>query len=106
MFASVRSYQLDQGSIEDLMHRVDEQFVPTLSRQPGFVAYQAVDTRDGTLMTITVFHDSEQAVRSNHLAAEFVAERLWDMKLRRTSVKGGEVMVSRAAREVLEPAHT
>jgi hypothetical protein len=105
MYASVRRYRLDSGSIDELMHRVDRDFADAMAREPGFVAYQAVDCGESTLCTITTFHDEDKAQESNERAAEWVAANLADFDLARTEVMGGEVMVSRASDEVLEPAH-
>jgi len=44
-------------------------------------------------------------LKSNELAAEWVKENLGEFEPERTEVIAGEVMVSRAASEVLEPAH-
>jgi hypothetical protein len=105
VYTSIRTYRLEEGDIDEVMHRVDADFADGLADQPGFVAYQAVDSGDGTLTTITVFRDGIGAERSNDLAAAFVRDELSDMRLVRTDVTRGEVMVSRAASEVLEPAH-
>jgi hypothetical protein len=105
MYASVRRYRLDSGSVDDLMHRVDTGFAEMISRVPGFGAYEAIDCGDGTLCTVTIFHDAESADASVQRAAEWIAENLGDLDLERTDVFGGEIMVSRANRGVLEPAH-
>jgi hypothetical protein len=52
-----------------------------------------------------VFHQRDQAERSNELAADWVAESLADFDIERMGVIGGEVMVSRAIADLLEPAH-
>jgi hypothetical protein len=105
MHCSVRRYRMGVGSIDDLMHRVDVDFADALAQQPGFVAYQAIDCGGDELMSITLFHDEAGASESNELAAQWVAENLGEFELERSEVIGGEVMVSRAASEVLEPAH-
>jgi hypothetical protein len=105
MYASLRRYRMGAGSVDDLMHRVDVDFADALAQQPGFVAYQAVDCGGDELLSITLFRDEARAAESNELAAEWVRENLGEFELERTEVIGGEVMVSRAASEVLEPAH-
>ncbi len=57
MYASVRHYKMGAGSIDALMHRVDEEFAPAISQESGFVAYFAVATGDATLETLSIFHD-------------------------------------------------
>ena len=44
MYASVRHYTMGAGSHDALMHRVDEEFAPAISKEPGFVGYFMLDT--------------------------------------------------------------
>jgi hypothetical protein len=87
------------------MHRVDRDLADAFVLETGFIAYQVARTGDRTVASITVFHQRDQAERSNELAADWVAESLADFDVERMSVIGGEVMVSRAIADVLEPAH-
>jgi hypothetical protein len=105
MYASIRSYRLDRGDMAECMHRCDTRLADRLAAEPGFVAYQVVDCGDSTLCSVTVFHDEDGVEQSNGLAAEFVREELSDMELVRTDIRSGKVDVSRAATEMLEPAH-
>jgi len=105
MYASVRSYRVDPGSVGEIMRRVDEEFAPTLSREPGFVSYQVIDTGEESLVTVTVFHDEAGVEASVMKAAEFVRDRLSDMDIERVDAKSGSIGVSLATDEVLEPAH-
>ena len=43
MFASIRRYRLQRGSMDELTRRVDEGFAEEIGRQPGFVAYELID---------------------------------------------------------------
>jgi len=105
MYASLRTYRVGSGSMEAVMHRVDRDFTEAVSQEPGFVAYQAIDTGNHMLMTISVFENAEQAQASNDLAAQWVADELSDFEITRVGVIAGDVMVSRAAASMLEPAH-
>jgi hypothetical protein len=102
MYASVRHYRMGAGSIDSLMHRVDDEFAPAISQEPGFVAYFALDTGDATVETVSVFHDKAAADASDELASGYVRENLGEFELTRTEVSGGEVFVSRVTTEVLE----
>jgi len=93
------------GSVDDLMHLVDDEFAPNLADEPGFEAYQAIDCGDGRVVAITIFRDEAGCERSNELAAEWVKERLGDFQLERTDLFAGEVLVNRAIAELLEPVH-
>jgi hypothetical protein len=103
--AMVRRYLVDDREIDEVAHRVDTEFAETISREPGFVDYQVINCGDGSICSITIFDTEEGARRSNQMAAEWVEESLTDVRLERTAAFGGEVMVSRAEKAVLEPAH-
>jgi hypothetical protein len=105
MHLSIRTYRVGTGSIDGLMHRVDRDFAEAMAREPGFISYQAVRTGQRTVASITLFREAEQAVASNELAAQWIAEELQDFKIESMGRFGGEVMVSRAIAELLEPAH-
>lgn len=102
MYASVRHYRMGAGSIDSLMHRVDDEFAPAISQEPGFVAYFALDTGDATVETVSVFHDRAAADASNELASDYVREKLGEFELTRTAISGGEVFVSRVTAEMLD----
>ena len=105
MYASLRTYRIGSGSVEAVMRRVDRDFAEALSQEPGFVAYHAIDTANDMVMTISLFHDREQAEASTERSGLWVADELSDFNVTRVGVIGGETMVSRAAAEILEPAH-
>jgi hypothetical protein len=105
MYASIRRYRMGAGSMDDAMHLADTEFADRLSEEPGFVDYQAVAIGDDMIVSMTIFEDEEQCLASNDLAADFVREHLAPFQVERLEVFGGEVMVSRAAENVLQPAH-
>jgi hypothetical protein len=105
MFASMRRYRLSDGSMEDLVRRVDEDFAEELSAQPGFLSYEFVDCGDGEIMTISLFKEASQAENSRELALRWTEERLSDLEFTRIEALRGEVIVSRADEDVLRAAH-
>ena len=105
MYASLRTYRIGSGSVDAVLRRVDRDFAEALAREPGFVAYHAIDTGHDMVMTISLFHDRAQAEASNELAAQWVGEELSDFNVTRVGIISGEAMVSRASAEILEPAH-
>ena len=104
MYAMIRRYRMKAGSIDDLMHKVDRQFADRLREQLGILHYQAIDTGDGTIVTVTVFEDETQYRRSEAAAAR-VREALAEFQVEEVDALAGEVMVSRATERVLEPIH-
>lgn len=104
MFTSIRRYRLDSGDVDDAMRIVDHNFAPLLEQLEGFVAYQAIDCGRGDVVTVSIFTDMSSCLASEKLAAQFVKSDLADFTLERVDVLEGDVLISRAANRVLEPA--
>jgi hypothetical protein len=96
---------MGKGSLDALVHWVDNEFAPAISQEAGFVAYFMLATGAGTPETVSVFHDRASGQQSNQLAADYVRENLGEFELRRTEMSGGEVLVSRATSRALEDTH-
>jgi len=105
MFASIRRYRLAQGSLDELARLVDGGFADQISAQPGFVSYEFIDCGDGDIATISLFREALQAETSRELAQRWTEENLAAFELMRTEALHGEILVSRACWEMLEPAH-
>lgn len=105
MHASIRTYRIGRGSMDDLMHRVDRDLADAFVQEDGFIAYHVARTGEHTVASITLFGERDQAEASNELAARWVEDALADFDVERMGVMGGEVMVSRALADLLEPAH-
>jgi hypothetical protein len=105
MFASIRRYRLIRGSMDELTRRVDDGFAEQIAAQPGFVSYEFIDCGDGEVMTISVFSGSDEAEASRDLAQRWTEENLRDLEFARIEALHGEVVVSRAAQDMLAPAH-
>lgn len=106
MFASIRRYRLLRGSMDEVTRRVDAGLAEEIGRRPGFVAYEFMNCRDGEILTLSVFRDADQAEASRELAQQWTEENLQDLEFRRLEALRGEILVSRAARDMLEPGHT
>jgi hypothetical protein len=104
MYAMIRRYRMAAGSMDDLMHKVDTQFADRLQEQLDIIHYQAIDTGDGTIMTVTVFEDEERCWRSESAAAR-VREGLAEFRVEEIDALAGEVMVSRASEKALRAVH-
>jgi hypothetical protein len=105
MYATVRTYRADPAEMDELLHILDEEFVPQITERPGLCGYQAIDPGDGSLVTVSCFTTREEAEASTELAAQFVRERLADFEIERLDVRSGEVRVNMAAQEILQQAH-
>ena len=105
MFASIRRYRLRHGPMEELARRVDDGFAEEIGAQPGFVSYEFIDCGEGEIITLSVFQDAQQAEASRRLAHRWTEQSLRDFEFSRIEALRGEIHVSRAARNMLEPSH-
>ena len=76
MYASIRGYRVKRNRLKELDRIVSEEFVPLVSKLPGFVAYFGIDQGDGKWASISIFSSEEAAKASNKTAAEFVQKRV------------------------------
>jgi heme-degrading monooxygenase HmoA len=105
MFASMRRYRLQRGSMAELARRVDEGFAGQLATQPGFVSYEFIDCGFGEFMTMSIFLTLEQAEASRELARRWADENREDLEFPRLEAAHGEILVGRAAQTMLQESH-
>jgi hypothetical protein len=105
MFATIRRYRLNSGSMDALLHEVDVGFAEMIQEKEGFVAYEVLDHGDGLVTTISTFTDRDAAEATTEAAAAWIRENLADYDMERLDVSTGELAVSRAREELLVPAH-
>jgi hypothetical protein len=98
MHVAIRRYQMDpSASVEELMRRVNEGFIPIIKDAPGFLAYYAVDSGLGTVTSVSVFENQAGADESNRMAADWVRENLASMLPNPPEITAGEVGAHEAA---------
>jgi hypothetical protein len=79
MFAAIRYYRTDTDSIESVVHRVKEGFVPLIRDTPGFVSYFVLTPRQGEIVSVSVFDDQRGAQESNSVAEDWVARNVSEL---------------------------
>lgn len=97
MYVSVRRYEMDAETVDELMRRVEEGFVPIISNAPGFIAYYALDAGEGVVASISIFTDQAGAEESTRLAADYVRANLAALLQFMPEITAGEVKVHKAA---------
>jgi len=75
MFASARRYE-GVTDPEAAAKKVDEIFVPLISKLPGFVEYFWIDLGSGAMMSITVFETLSEAIDANEKSRIWVKNLL------------------------------
>jgi len=64
--------------------------------QPGFRAYGLAETRDGKIVSVSMWGSADQAQRANELAASWVSENLAD-RARLESTQVGDFLFFESA---------
>ena len=105
MHATLRTYRADASQMDDLLAKLDEIFIPQITQADGFCGYQAIDSGDGTLVTVSCFESLDQAEASTEMAAKFIQDELSDVEMERLGVISGDVRVSVETDAVLQEAH-
>jgi hypothetical protein len=102
---SIRLYHVRSGTVAQLLQAVDRAYVDRLRALDGFEASHLLDCDNGELLWVTVLRDGEAAEVSEERVVEFVRDELTEFRLEREVAIRGEIAVSRASSELLEPTH-
>jgi hypothetical protein len=95
---AIRLYRAHRGELPALLKQADDAFTDR-----GFAAAYLLDCGDGELLWICYLRD-EQA-EFDEQAVRFIREDLTDFRLEHVVSIRGDIVVSRASAERLEPAH-
>ncbi|MGZ4307936.1 MAG: hypothetical protein ACXVRK_03670 [Gaiellaceae bacterium] len=95
MHATVRRYEgVDQSRTDELIKKVDETLLPSLSKLPGFEGYYLIEAGNGVMSSIGLFETSTQADESTRVAANWVRDEKLETALPNPpKITDGEVIV-------------
>jgi quinol monooxygenase YgiN len=98
MFAAIRYYQADPPSVDEVVRRVEEGFVPLIRDMAGFVSYFVLvpSDRDNEIVSVSVFEDQQSALESNRQATDWVAQNLSELLVPAPEFADGQVVVYEA----------
>jgi quinol monooxygenase YgiN len=98
MFAAIRYYQAEPPSVDEVVRRVQEGFVPLVRDTPGFVSYLLLipSEREDEVVSVSVFEDRQGAQESNEKAADWVAQNLSELLRPAPEFADGEIVVYEA----------
>jgi hypothetical protein len=76
MHVTIRRYEsIDQSRKSEILKKVDENLLPTLSELPGFNAYSLVDAGNGVMTSVGFFDTAAQADESTRIAGSWLREQ-------------------------------
>jgi hypothetical protein len=96
-YLTVRRYAGVTDS-KEAARRVEEGFIPLLTKIPGFISYYWVDEGDGVMVSVSVFATREAEEESNRVAADFVKQHIAPLLPKPPQITAGQV-VARAAKK-------
>ncbi len=97
MHATIRRYEgIDQNRADELVKKIGEGLVPTLSKLPGFNGYYLIAAENGVMSSFGFFDTSAQADESGRVAANWVRDEKLETALPNPpKIMGGEVIVNK-----------
>ena len=95
-YATVRRYE-GVTNPSEAARRVNEGFVPIISKIPGFVMYYWIDAGGGVMISTSVFQDQSGEEESNRNAAAWVRENLAPLLPNPPQITAGKIVAHKAA---------
>jgi hypothetical protein len=75
MYATLRRYEgIDKMRSDEIVRKVTESFLPSVSKIPGFSGYFLIEAGAGVLTSVGLFETPERAHESTRLAASWIRE--------------------------------
>ena len=96
-YLTVRRYDGVADS-KEAARRIREEFIPLISKIPGFISYYWVDEGDGVMVSVSVYETKEAEEESNRVAANFVKQHIAPLLPKPPQITAGQV-VARAAKK-------
>jgi hypothetical protein len=103
MNCTIRRYEsIDQSRKSELVKKIDDSLLPTLSELPGFNGYSVIDAGDGVMTSVSFFDTAAQADESTRIAAGWLREHKLDAVLStQPKITSGDVVVHKT-RELVQ----
>lgn len=99
MFTSIRKYS-DVKSRDEAARRVEEQLIPILKNQPGFISYYLVDFEDGDIGSVSVWGTKEDAHDAAASVLNWVQDNLSEFLSNEPQIMHGKVTVHETVRAI------
>ena len=95
MYASVRLTQAKAGSVDKIGERVTKDFVPIVSKIPGFIGYYVINVGGDKLVTVSIFEDENGTRESIQESREWVSEAISEWLAQPLEIMEGRVIASK-----------
>ncbi|HET9493313.1 MAG TPA: antibiotic biosynthesis monooxygenase [Chloroflexia bacterium] len=100
MYTYVRRYNVKPESVNEVIRLAVEGFVPIISRERGFLAYDLMNSGNGTVTSISTFDNQVAAENANILTMEWVNANLASLVTEPPLIISGKVSVHKTRQDV------
>ena len=90
---TIRRYTVSPAQADEVIRRVDDDWLDRLHKMPGFVSYHVVRPAPDRLVSVTAYLDEKAAREGAEASAEWVGERLADLEVKFEDMAEGDVVV-------------
>ena len=94
-YLTVRRYDGVTDS-KEAARRVKEEFIPLISKLPGFISYYWAEEADRVMVSVSVYETREAEEESNRIAADFVKKHIAPLLPNPPRITAGEVVAMAA----------
>ena len=94
-YLTVRRYEGVTDS-KEAARRVKEEFIPLISKLPGFISYYWAEEADRVMVSVSVYETREAEEESNRIAAEFVKKYIAPLLPKPPQITAGQVVAMAA----------
>jgi hypothetical protein len=91
MYQTIREYQTNPQSVNEILATDEKSFVPFISNAPGFREYTCIDAGNGVVTSTSVFASRVDGEKFTVLATNWVHEHLGSLLPTTPRVVSGEV---------------
>jgi len=95
-YMRLSTYEITNGTFDELTGIVESGMLPTFAKEPGFVDYGLLDTGNHKVVAISIWETREAAQQSAAIAAEWVKANLSD-RVRLINTQIGDLALFRGA---------
>jgi hypothetical protein len=93
MYMVIRRYAMEPSKVDEVIRKVDEQYLEKLRLLPGYEGYYVLDSGEGKISSVTLSADKDSSHAATRLSKEWVDTWLKDVHLDLVETIEGPVVV-------------
>ena len=97
MYISMMRTIIAPNSASEISKRIQEGFVPMMSKEPGFLAYYLLSAPDNELTAISIFQEQAAAEASNEKALQWIKQNIASLVHSSIQFTVGQALVHKRA---------